>query len=125
MLESVGLPFIRYKFRKGLLSTNTTYACYLVYKIPQGLVYDTPVKVTIIDRDCFTLVNQSNKEKLIYLMIPQIPVIGLDGEKRRCSSSNKPNTANFPSKREDGWWEVNMGEVISDDQEAFEDSLPW
>ncbi|PWA91177.1 protein kinase-like domain-containing protein [Artemisia annua] len=125
VLESFGFLSINFKFRKGLLSTNTTYACYLVYKIPQGLVYDTPVEVTINDGDCFTLVNQPYRQKLIYLMIPQIPVIGLDGEKRHCSSSNKPKTANFPSKRKDGWWEVNIGEVVPEDQEAFEDSLPW
>ncbi|KAI3795199.1 hypothetical protein L1987_37848 [Smallanthus sonchifolius] len=86
---------MRFHVPKGIFSKNTTYGCYLVYKMPQHFVRETKVKMMLHDDD---------EGILTYLSISQSP--GPDGVE---SSINKHKTLQMPQKRENGWLEVNMG----------------
>ncbi|KAI3744822.1 hypothetical protein L1987_57915 [Smallanthus sonchifolius] len=86
---------MRFQVPKGSFSKNTTYGCYLVYKMPQHFVRETKVKMKLHDDD---------EGILMYLSISQSP--GPDGVE---SSINKHKTLQMPQKRKDGWLEVNLG----------------
>ncbi|KAI3687182.1 hypothetical protein L1987_80875 [Smallanthus sonchifolius] len=92
---------MRFEVPHGLLSANTTYGCYLVYKMPQDCFSTNTITVMMkLDNEAF---------RFTYLSIPQIPVIGPDGVCGSPSPMNKLKTIQLPRKREDGWLEMNLG----------------
>ncbi|KAL7609838.1 hypothetical protein Lser_V15G12891 [Lactuca serriola] len=115
-----------FKIRSPLFSSKTTYACYLVYKIHVHL--QNPLRVTIKqrmlklprgDNDFRNNHRRYNQEKFVYLSLPQSPIIEPDGALRSCGTINKPEMIEFPRKREDGWWEVRLGEFVTHDNEQM------
>ncbi|KAI3783437.1 hypothetical protein L1987_42519 [Smallanthus sonchifolius] len=94
--ETVGMHF---KVPNGLFSTNTTYGCYLVYKMPQDFARETKVKMKLDDDD--------DDDNLTYLSISQSP--RPDAVESSSSPMNKHKTIQLPRKRKDGWLEVNLG----------------
>ncbi|KAI3795502.1 hypothetical protein L1987_38157 [Smallanthus sonchifolius] len=94
---SLTLSFIGMRFQvpKGIFSKDTTYGCYLVYKMPQHFVCETKVKMKLHDDD---------EGVITCLSISQSS--GPDGVER---SINKHKTFQVPQKREYGWLEVNLG----------------
>ncbi|XP_023765679.1 uncharacterized protein LOC111914158 isoform X4 [Lactuca sativa] len=107
---------ISLKIIDSFLSTNTSYSCYLVYKI-QGHV-ENPIIVGITQRMSRKPRNENkrwyNQQNIVYLSTPQSHVIGeLDSYKESHSTMNKTNMIAYPRRRSDGWWEVKLGEFIT------------
>ncbi|KAI3744566.1 hypothetical protein L1987_57650 [Smallanthus sonchifolius] len=88
-------------------STNTTYGCFLVYKMPQHFVGETKVKMKLLDDDGGGVDDDDDENDddgdLMYLSISQS--LGPDGVE---SSINKHKTIKVSRKRNDGWLEVNL-----------------
>ncbi|KAM0013366.1 putative phloem protein [Helianthus debilis subsp. tardiflorus] len=98
---------MRFEVPTSLLSPNTTYGCYLVYKMQQHFAWESMVTMKLDDGR--TLLGQQLDNLITYLTIPQSPVIGPQGV---CSSPrpiNKLKTVQLPRKRKDGWLELNLG----------------
>ncbi|XP_071701816.1 uncharacterized protein [Rutidosis leptorrhynchoides] len=100
--------YMEFFHNQVLLSKDTSYECYLIYKLPQGLVYPTPVTATMFDYKFFSL-EERCQEKKVFLSIPQVPVIGPDGEMIRSATlvTNFKNVQ-VPKERNDGWLEVKV-----------------
>ncbi|CAH1454465.1 unnamed protein product [Lactuca virosa] len=126
-------PRMSLKIIDSFLSTNTSYSCYLVYKI-QGHV-ENPVIVGITQRMSRKPHNENkrwyNQQNIVYLSTPQSQVIGeLSGYKESHSTMNKTNMIAYPRRRSDDWWEVKLGEFITfddagDNEKWIQNFLPW
>lgn len=96
-----------------ILSTHTTYAIYLVYKLQGDLyAFEPPVKVTVIDNA--VSIEGFSYEKdyswYLYLLSPQTPIIRRKTYQNTHNPSIRPKMAGRPQKRNDGWMEVQVGE---------------
>ncbi|KAL7600821.1 hypothetical protein Lser_V15G22909 [Lactuca serriola] len=96
-----------------ILSTQTTYAIYLVYKLQGDLyAFEPPVKVTVIDNA--VSIEGFSYEKdyswYIYLLSPQTPIIRRKTYQNTHNPSIRPKMAGRPQKRNDGWMEVQVWE---------------
>ncbi|CAI9275004.1 unnamed protein product [Lactuca saligna] len=101
-----------------MVSLNTPYATYLVYKLPdvrQGTL-ECPVDVRDINRDSPNF----SEVGVIYLTSPTIPFIMLtDGDQNRNQRQNKnplyrPKLDCLPRQRKDGWMEVEISQFKAD-----------
>ncbi|CAH1415047.1 unnamed protein product [Lactuca virosa] len=101
-----------------MVSLNTPYATYLVYKLPdvsQGTL-ECPVDVRDINRDSPNF----SEVGVIYLTSPTIPFIMLtDGDQDSNQRQNKnplyrPKIDSLPRLRKDGWMEVEISQFKAD-----------
>ncbi|KAJ0919203.1 putative protein kinase RLK-Pelle-CrRLK1L-1 family [Helianthus annuus] len=119
----VGMCF---KVPNGLLSTNTTYGCYLVYKMPEGSDCNTLVEMKF-DADGMIAADKRSYN-LRNLSITQIPVIGADGVCRSTIPINDPKNIQLPRKRKDGWLEVALNNIQEDEGFGYvqsRENRPW
>ncbi|MFS7982386.1 putative protein kinase RLK-Pelle-LRR-I-1 family [Helianthus anomalus] len=87
-----------------LVSSQTTYGTYLVYKLPRDQSrYEAPIEV--MDEEL------SEATWYIYLVTPQFPVIRTNAYQYTRNPSNKKG---FPEHRDDGWMEVQVYEFKTD-----------
>ncbi|PWA91030.1 Phloem protein 2-like protein [Artemisia annua] len=95
------------KIKYGMLSPETTYANYIVYKLPQD---QSKLEAPLIVSS-----EGSGDYWYIYLVSPQTPVIvrGKVDENTR-KPSNKPKIKGIPRQRSDGWMEVQVLEFQTD-----------
>ncbi|KAI7753687.1 hypothetical protein M8C21_010471, partial [Ambrosia artemisiifolia] len=107
---------MRFEVPRGLLSTNTAYGCYLVYKMPQGSDCKTLVEMKFADDTNFA---EQSYGKLTNLSIPQIPVIGECGERSYTRPIKIPETIQLPRKRNDGWLEVTVDKIEEDEGSGY------
>ncbi|MFS7923120.1 putative phloem protein [Helianthus anomalus] len=101
------------KIKSQILSPETTYACYLVYKIPPentsgGIEFPLKVKDANFH-------DESDREDFdnfpsIYLLSPQIPVIRPRVDQKSHNPLNRPKLKGVPRQRDDGWMEVQVCE---------------
>lgn len=95
---------LRNNIKSQVLSPQTTYACYLVYKLPgeyQSYV-EGPVKVSYEDLSGYWY---------IYLVSPQeTPVIKPKSNENTHNPENRPKIGGIPQQRSDGWMEVQVWE---------------
>ncbi|KAM0013349.1 hypothetical protein Hdeb2414_s0044g00742181 [Helianthus debilis subsp. tardiflorus] len=111
-----------FKVPNGLLSTNTTYGCYLVYKMPEGSDCYTLVEINFDGAGVIPGNNPRN------LSMPQIPVIGADGVCRSTIPINDPKNRQLPRKRTDGWLEVALNNIQEDEEFGYvqsRENRPW
>ncbi|KAJ0716168.1 putative phloem protein [Helianthus annuus] len=93
------------RIQPELLSSQTTYASYLVYKLPKDQSgFEAPVRVT--DREYLDY----NHLWYIYLVGPRIPVIRLKANESTNNQLNRPHIKGLPQQRSDGWMEVQIWE---------------
>ncbi|KAJ0602107.1 putative phloem protein [Helianthus annuus] len=109
-------PFsIVYNIKTEILSPATTYACYLVYKLPENSpeVLDTyefimQVRENYDDKTNWRL--QDEKCGFIYMLNPQTPVIRPKAGQNSHKPMNRPKLKGIPKQRSDGWMEVQVWE---------------
>nr|XP_043635407.1 uncharacterized protein LOC122606633 [Erigeron canadensis] len=127
--ENTRYIYMKFRLIYPLLSTKTTYACYLVYKMLDNKCFEHPSNVTI---DCHPMNMEvthlgipvsertpfcsfwSEKTRTMYLKRPRSPLFEPDGLIKSSNPLNKLSNMEFPRERKDGWWEVSLGEFISD-----------
>ncbi|KAI3687186.1 hypothetical protein L1987_80879 [Smallanthus sonchifolius] len=83
-----------------VLSTNTTYGCYLVYKIPPDFDRKTMVGMKLDGGSLLPL----SRSQHVPLSIPECP-----GVFRSPNPINTLKSLQLPTKRKDGWLEVKLG----------------
>ncbi|GKD17078.1 ribonuclease H-like domain-containing protein, partial [Tanacetum coccineum] len=95
--------YIEKEIESDVLSPETTYACYLVYKLPQdqskfeGLLRITNNYIWDLDPDY----------PYIYLVTPpETPIIGQKLDQNTHNTLNRPKLNPVPRQRKDGWMEV-------------------
>ncbi|KAK1417783.1 hypothetical protein QVD17_26917 [Tagetes erecta] len=87
-----------------LVSSQTTYASYLIYKLPKDQSeFEAPilVKYKVYD-SCY-----------IYLVNPQTPIIRPNADQNTHNPLNMPKIKGVPQQRNDGWMEVQIWEFRS------------
>ncbi|KAI7739083.1 hypothetical protein M8C21_005242, partial [Ambrosia artemisiifolia] len=102
-----------------MLSSNTTYATYLVYKLPDLShgTFECPLEVKVSDRSY----SEDTKVHFAFLTTPKTMVIDLlkdDGDRDRGSRKNplnRPKMEGIPKERKDGWMEIEMWAFTIDD----------
>ncbi|MFS7923109.1 putative protein kinase RLK-Pelle-CrRLK1L-1 family [Helianthus anomalus] len=103
---------IVYNIKSQILSPETTYACYLVYRLPEETNFDIPLKVkdeNFHDGEGWLGLNNL---RFIYLLHPQTPVIGKMVGHKSHNPLNRPKLSkSIPRQRDDGWMEVQVCEV--------------
>ncbi|KAI3694244.1 hypothetical protein L1987_77206 [Smallanthus sonchifolius] len=95
-----------------MLSPNTTYATYLVYRLPELShgTFECPLEVKISDR----FYSEDAKDHFIFLTSPKTMVIDLikdDRDRDRVSQKNplsRPKMDGVLKERKDGWMETEM-----------------
>ncbi|MFS7928226.1 putative protein kinase RLK-Pelle-CrRLK1L-1 family [Helianthus anomalus] len=94
------------KLESQLISSETTYSCYLVYKLPENQSgFEAPVKVE--DKQC----DSGDNFWYIYLKgTPQTPVIRPKASQNTHNQLNRPKIKGLPQQRNDGWIEVQIWE---------------
>ncbi|KAF5815589.1 putative protein kinase RLK-Pelle-CrRLK1L-1 family [Helianthus annuus] len=99
---------INCEFSSEKLSPQTTYAAYLVYRLPHNYKDINP-PVQVVDKN-----SGSGEEYNIFLRTPQTPVIrGNDKIKGAYNPSIRPMIKGLPKNRSDGWMEVQVHEFIT------------
>ncbi|KAF5774424.1 putative protein kinase RLK-Pelle-CrRLK1L-1 family [Helianthus annuus] len=94
--------FIETEVQSQLVSSETTYACYLVYKTPKDQSrFVAPMEVK--DRKCDSW--------YIYLASPQTPIIRTKAGQNTHNPVNRPKIKGIPQQRNDGWIEVQIWEL--------------
>ncbi|KAM0070251.1 putative protein kinase RLK-Pelle-CrRLK1L-1 family [Helianthus debilis subsp. tardiflorus] len=97
---------IKTELQPQLVSSETTYACYLVYKLPKNQSrFEAPV--TVKDKLCET----GDTNWYIYLTSPQIPVIRPKARQNTHNPLSRPKIKSLPQQRNDGWIEVQIWEL--------------
>ncbi|GJT12087.1 kinase-like domain, phloem protein 2-like protein [Tanacetum coccineum] len=99
--------YIEKEIESDVLSPETTYACYLVYKLPQdqskfeGLLRITNNYIWDLDPDY----------PYIYLVTPpETLIIGQKLDQNTHSPLNRPKLNPVPRQRKDGWMEVKVSQ---------------
>ncbi|PWA96767.1 protein kinase-like domain, Phloem protein 2-like protein [Artemisia annua] len=87
--------------KSQVLSPETAYACYFVYKLPQD--QSTPAALMEVNRE-------SDSWYICLSSPPNTPVIGQKLDKNRHNSSSRPKLNAKPQQRSDGWMEVKLWE---------------
>ncbi|KAK1417801.1 hypothetical protein QVD17_26935 [Tagetes erecta] len=99
------IPDMMANIQSQLVSSETTYATYLVYKLPKDQSrFEAPILVE--DRGDLN----SNCHCYIYLTSPQTPVIRPKANQNAHGPLNKPKFKGLPRPRNDGWMEVQIWE---------------
>ncbi|MFS7985863.1 putative phloem protein [Helianthus anomalus] len=102
------IPNIISNIQSHLVSSQTTYACYLVYKLPKDQSeFQAPILVE--DQGDFN----SNRHRYIFLVSPQTPVIRPKADQNTHNPLNKPKFKGLPQERNDGWMEVQIWEFLT------------
>ncbi|XP_076909266.1 putative F-box protein PP2-B2 [Bidens hawaiensis] len=91
------------KFRSKLLSPQTTYGVYLVYKLSEGYRHVNPPPVLVADKG-----SHPKEVHNIFLRTPQTPVISYTAKNKALNPSNMPKMEDLPKERSDGWMEVQV-----------------
>ncbi|KAI7747009.1 hypothetical protein M8C21_012660 [Ambrosia artemisiifolia] len=95
--------YIETEVQSQLVSSKTTYACYLVYKLPKDQSgFNAPVGVDDS--------NSGDKTSYIYLVSAQTPVIKPKDDQNTHKALNWLNYKGLPRQRNDGWMEVQIWE---------------
>ncbi|GJU83565.1 kinase-like domain, phloem protein 2-like protein [Tanacetum coccineum] len=97
---------IKGEIRSELVSPETNYACYLVYKLPQDQsTFEAPLYV------CKIYGFDHHLKWYIYLVIPpDTPVIGPKVDENIHKLLNRPKLNAVPQQRSNGWMEVQLWE---------------
>ncbi|XP_076930015.1 F-box protein At2g02240-like [Bidens hawaiensis] len=91
--------------KSHLVSSQTTYASYLVYKLPKDQSeFQAPLLVEDLGD------TNSNRHWYIYLVSPQTPVIRPKADQNTHNPLNRPKFKGLPQRRNDGWMEVQIWE---------------
>lgn len=104
------------KLISQILSPETTYACYLVYKLPELinsddlLYFEFPLKVKDENFHDENDWEMSHSFRFIYLLSPQTPVIRPKVDQNSHNPLNRPKLKGIPRPRDDGWMEVQVCE---------------
>ncbi|KAL8208293.1 hypothetical protein R6Q57_007705 [Mikania cordata] len=101
-----------------MLSPNTTYATYLVYKLPEPSLetFECPIEVKVSDR----FYSEETQVHFIFLTSPKTVVINMindDEDHDRGSHKNplsRPKMEGIPKERKDGWMETEMWAFTTD-----------
>ncbi|KAM0005767.1 putative phloem protein [Helianthus debilis subsp. tardiflorus] len=94
---------IKGKIQSKLVSSETTYATYLVYKLPKDeSMFKAPLKVNDIEH--------LGSDWYIYLVSPQTPVIRPKVDQNTHNPLSRPKIKGLPQQRNDGWMEVQIWE---------------
>ncbi|XP_076909262.1 uncharacterized protein LOC143566448 [Bidens hawaiensis] len=98
-----------------ILSPEITYACYLVYKLPERnsddlLYFEFPLRVKDENFHDENDWEMSHNIRFIYLLSPQTPVIRPKVDQNSHSPLNRPKLKGIPRQRDDGWMEVQVYE---------------
>ncbi|KAI3506042.1 hypothetical protein L1887_28396 [Cichorium endivia] len=130
-IQSSPRVYIHFTITSSLLSANTSYACYLVYKIPQA--FHNPVDVST-HRTILGLAQHDGEpgafyhDGYFYLSRYQSPVVigldGAEGEGTPSTISNKLLIRELPRKREDGWLELRLWKFTTHDDPSIQKSCP-
>ncbi|KAF5774699.1 putative protein kinase RLK-Pelle-CrRLK1L-1 family [Helianthus annuus] len=100
--------FIETNVQSQLVSSETTYACYLVYKLPEDQSrFEGPMKVS--DQQC----DSGDKISYSYLTSTQTPVIRPKAGQNTHNPLNWPKFKGLPRQRKDGWIEVKIWEFLA------------
>ncbi|MFS7928098.1 putative protein kinase RLK-Pelle-CrRLK1L-1 family [Helianthus anomalus] len=98
--------YVTTNVQSQLVSFETTYACYLVYKLPEDQSgFKAPVEVE--DNKCDSV----DKICYIYLTSPQTPVIKPKAGQNTHNPLSRPKIKGLPQQRNDGWIEVQIWEL--------------
>ncbi|KAD6453722.1 hypothetical protein E3N88_08428 [Mikania micrantha] len=94
-----------YEIESFLISPQTTYAIYLVYKyLPENQSrFEGPVRVTKNWDPRFD-------DWYVYLVSPTTPVIGPKADQNTHNPVHRPKIKGIPQQRNDGWMEVQIWE---------------
>ncbi|KAL4570271.1 hypothetical protein LXL04_025923 [Taraxacum kok-saghyz] len=107
---------INYQINSHMLSINTTYAAYIVYKLPEvsNGTLDCPLEVK--DRNFGS--SNFNEVRFIYLTNPKTPltVLGDQNGNRRANKNPlyRPKVEGIPRQRKDGWMEARIWGFTAD-----------
>ncbi|XP_035838394.1 uncharacterized protein LOC110898700 isoform X2 [Helianthus annuus] len=97
---------IKTEVKSQLVSSETIYACYLVYKLPEDQSgFEAPLVVE--DNQC----DSGDKIWYIYLTSPQTPVIRPKAGQNTHNPLNWWKIKGLPQQRNDGWIEVQIWEL--------------
>ncbi|PWA37972.1 Phloem protein 2-like protein [Artemisia annua] len=97
---------IKWGVHSKLVSPETTYAAYLVYKLPQDQsTFEAPIGVNGVNAD------YSSRYSFIYLVSPpHTPIIGPKFDENTYNPLNRYKGNAIPQQRNDGWMEVKVWE---------------
>ncbi|KAI7736069.1 hypothetical protein M8C21_016120 [Ambrosia artemisiifolia] len=95
---------VEMKVQTGLLSSETTYAIYLVYKLPKDHYGFKPPVLEVNSR-------RHTKAWYSCLSSPQTPVIRPKANQNTHNPRNRPKMKGFPQERNDGWMELQIWEL--------------
>ncbi|KAK9050801.1 hypothetical protein SSX86_030226 [Deinandra increscens subsp. villosa] len=93
------------KFKSKVLSPQTMYGTYLIYKLPEGYKNVKPPPVQVVDKD-----SHPKEVYDVFLHIPQTPVISYNAKNKAIDRSNTLTMKGLPKRRRDGWMEVQVHE---------------
>ncbi|XP_076955813.1 F-box protein VBF-like [Bidens hawaiensis] len=100
---------INTEVQSQLVSFETRYATYLVYKLlPDQSGFEAPMRVEDTEYS-----GSGGNFWYIYLVSPQTLVIRLKADQNTSNPPNKLNTRDLPQQRSDGWMEVQLLEFQS------------
>ncbi|KAI3826643.1 hypothetical protein L1987_00693 [Smallanthus sonchifolius] len=103
---------IKSKFKTSMLSSNTTYAAYLVYNIgPLSCGLDFPAKTLVRHVDGTEDVDDDVAMTVVYLKPPNAN----DSLSRHTRTET---IGGIPQKRADGWMEIELGKFYNDKMEG-------
>ncbi|KAL8216287.1 hypothetical protein R6Q57_023124 [Mikania cordata] len=106
-LSSSKVVAMCFKIPNSAFSTNATYGCFFVYKMPYNFGWETLVTMKLEDGN--VSLNRRHGKLITYLSIPKSPVIGSHGVLRSKKPINQLKTIQLPRKRKDDWLELNLG----------------
>ncbi|KAI3692367.1 hypothetical protein L6452_32181 [Arctium lappa] len=102
------------KIKSQVLSPQTTYACYLIYKITENHSEFVP-PMRVVDKKLRASVHHLVAWWYIYLLSPQTRVINpKDGQNTHNPSNISKVKGLLPQLRNDGWMEVHVWEFRTD-----------
>ncbi|KAL8246202.1 hypothetical protein R6Q59_007418 [Mikania micrantha] len=97
------------EIKSQLLSPQTRYACYLVYKLPENH-FVSEVPITVMDKTLSSFVWDLTDFWFIHLLSPQTPVIRGKHDTNNRKRNRGLNMKGLPQARKDGWMEVKIWE---------------
>ncbi|KAK1418151.1 hypothetical protein QVD17_27290 [Tagetes erecta] len=102
---------IECNIKTRILSSQETYACYLVYKLLEDH-FDLLAPLKVMDKDCENRWERTDY-RFIFLVGSQTPVIGPKIDKNHSNDSLKRRKfKGSPRLRDNGWMEVQVWEFI-------------
>ncbi|CAH1427449.1 unnamed protein product [Lactuca virosa] len=100
----------------NMLSAQTCYGAYLVYKLQENHSrFEPPMKVWMTSHFSETL----SISRYIYLISPQTPVIKRKVYENTHNPLNRSKIKGLPQQRKDGWMEVQIDEQLTQTPQSF------